>query len=75
MPSEQPEVDTPKKKTAHDMFGYLVGLRFEITEFLSELNVDTIQDNPRTVLMALRGLEAHAIELVEIAKNEIEIVK
>ena len=62
-------------KTAHDMFGHLIGLQFAITELLSELAVDTIQEHPRTVLMALRGLEARAVELVAIAKGEIEIEK
>ena len=75
MPSEQPEIETTKQKTAHDMFGLLIGLRFAITELLGELAVDTIQENPRTVLMALKGLEAQAIELVGIAKGEIEIGK
>jgi hypothetical protein len=71
MPSEQPELEAPKK-TAHDMFGHLIGLRFAITELLSELAVDTIQEHPRTVLMALAGLEARAVQLVAIAKGEIE---
>ncbi len=75
VPSEQPEVETPKQKTAHDMFGHLIGLQVAITELLYELAVDTIEENPRTVLMALKGLEAQAIELVGIAKGEIEIGK
>lgn len=62
-------------KTAHDMFGHLIGLQFAITELLSELAVDTIQEHPRTVLLALRGLEARAAELVAIAKGESEIQK
>lgn len=62
-------------KTAHDMFGHLIGLRFAITELLNEATVDMIQEHPRTVLMALRGLEAKAVELVAIAKGEIEAKK
>ena len=71
MPSEQPESETPVK-SAFDMYWHLIGLRFAITELLSELAVDTIQENPRTVLMALKGLEAQAAELVRVAKGEIE---
>ena len=74
MPSEQPELEAPKK-TAHDMYGHLIGLRFAITEILNEATVDMIQENPRTVLMALRGLEAQAKELVAVAKGEIEAGK
>jgi len=34
----------------------IIGLKFAIQELLSELAVDTIQEQPRTVLLALRGL-------------------
>lgn len=69
--AEQTE-DIPKR-TAHDMFGHLIGLKLAITEVVEELTVDGIQGHPRTVLMALRGLEARADELVNVAKYEIEL--
>lgn len=62
-----------EQKTASDMFGHLICLQVAITELLHELAVDTIEENPRTVLMALKGLEAQAIELVRITKGEIEV--
>jgi len=68
---EQQQIEIPVR-SAHDMFGHLIGLRFSISELLAELAVDTIQENPRTVLMALKGLEAQAAELVQVAKREIE---
>lgn len=86
LPMAQPEIDADptivnlkqrvsEPKTAHDMFGHLIGLQFAISELLSELAVDTIQQHPRVVLMALRGLEARAAKVVAIAKGEIEIDK
>lgn len=66
--------DIPKR-TAHDMFGHLIGLQFAIAELHNELTVDLIQDSPRTVLMAIRGLKAQADELVRVAKGEIELGK
>ena len=53
------------------MLGHLIGLRFAITELLEELAIDVIAENPRTVFMALKGLEAQAGEVVRIAKGEI----
>ena len=66
MPSEQ-----PVPKSASEMLGHLIGLRFAITELLGELTIDVIAQNPRTVFMALKGLEFQAAKLVRIAKNEI----
>ena len=69
MPSEQPEQLLPK--SASEMLGHLIGLRFAITELLGELAIDVIAQNPRTVFMAIKGLEAQATEVVRIAKGEI----
>ena len=69
MPSEQPELPVPK--SASEMLGHLIGLRFAITELLEELAIDVIAENPRTVFMALKGLESQAAEVVRIAKGEI----
>lgn len=59
------------EKSSMDMFGLLVGLQFSITELLEELSVDTIQENPRTVLLAIKGLECEAKQLVRKARDEM----
>ena len=54
-----------------ETFCKIVGLQLAISELIAELSIDTIEQNPRTVFMALRGLQSQGADLVMIAKNEL----
>lgn len=50
---------------ARDWYGSLIGLQFAIAEVAGELTVDTCEQHPRIVCMAIQGLAGKADALVK----------
>jgi hypothetical protein len=63
--------DETKTLSAQDWYAAVIGLQFAIAELSEELYVDMLQENPRTVLMALRGLKEKADQLVEQMRHDM----
>lgn len=53
---------------AQKYFRDAIGLQFAITELRNEIGVDTCQECPRLVVLALDGLQARMNELVKTMK-------
>lgn len=68
--TKQPEA-VPNAMRDSTVYPHLIGLHFAMQELNSELTVDTIQESPRMVLMALEGLERRMKSLVDLATLEL----
>ena len=58
--------------SAQDWFGHMIGLWGTIADFRNELTVDRIEQNPRTIMLAIEAIEARAKDLVEAMKSIME---
>ena len=55
-----------------DWFGHMIGLWATIADFRNELTVDRIEQNPRTIILAIEAIEGRAKDVVEAMKNNME---
>lgn len=59
-------------KSLKDFYGSVLILEFVIKEMRSEVMIDTCENNPRLVVMALADLEERVSKLLAAIKDSME---